>query len=357
MDAGGWPSDEDALTRRFAELAGAASPPIALGIGDDCAVLRPDSGEDLLWSIDSQEEEVDFRREWMTLEEIGARAAAAALSDLAGSGARPLAILLSLGSAAADPAEELLALFRGAARIARSCGAAVVGGDVTRRARGVGVTVAVLGSAPRGAVLLRRGARPGDGIWVTGSLGLAAAGLSLLRDRGRSAAEIADAPAVERFVRPAPRIAEALWLRERGAAHAMLDLSDGLARDLSRLCAASGVGAVLEAESVLEAAAAAGESGLQNALHGGEDLELLLSAGSQSIAAFVKSFTELFGVGLTRIGEIRSAPGLYLRRAGREAPLIPAGWDHVRAERAAAPARAGSGPADMALNPKGATCE
>ena len=171
------PRDEDALVRRFDELAGPPSPAVRRGIGDDAAVLLPLGGSELVWTVDSLEEGIDFHRDWLTFEEVGARAVAAALSDLAASAARPVAILLALGSGASDPAAELLELFRGAAAAARRWDAPVAGGDVTRRERGVGVSVSALGVVDAGRSLRRDGAHPGDEIWVTGFLGRAAAGL------------------------------------------------------------------------------------------------------------------------------------------------------------------------------------
>jgi len=326
--AAGW--DEDALTRRFAELVGPPRGELVLGVGDDCAVLRPDPEEDLCWTVDSLEEGVDFRREWLSLEEVGARAVAVALSDIAAAGGRPLAVLFSLGSAGPAVAEELLGLFEGAARAARGWGVAVAGGDLTRRERGVGVTVSALGAVPRGRALLRSGARAGDEIWVTGRLGLARAGLRLLREVGREGALRENRAAFERYAHPSPRLAEGAWLSERAPISACLDLSDGAARDLSRLCAASRVAARLEAEAVLAAAALPGERGLQDALFGGEDFELLVTIPLGGLAEIAPEFSRRFDLPLTRIGEVLEGSGVVLRTERGERPLAAVGWDHVQ---------------------------
>lgn len=338
------PGSEDELTLRFAELLGTQRGSLVVGPGDDCAVLRPRPDEDLLWTVDVQEEGVDFRRGWLTLEEVGARAVAAALSDLAAMAGRPLAVLLSLGSARASPAGELLELFRGAAEAAAGWGAAVAGGDLTRRESGVGVGVSALGAVPRGGAILRSGARAGDEVWVTGTLGVAAAGLRLVKTDGRRAAERRDLRAVARFARPTPRLAEALWLRERAAPRAALDLSDGLAADLSRLCKASGLGACLDADRLGEAAwgggtaarrgstaaRGGGSAAREDALFGGEDFELVLAVRPGALDGATREFRRRFGVALTRVGTLMPGSGIVLRDGARETPVLPRGWDHVR---------------------------
>jgi thiamine-monophosphate kinase len=319
--------DEDSLTACFRELAGTLGPGIAIGIGDDASILPATPGRDLVWTVDVLEEEVDFRRAWLTLEEVGGRAVAAALSDLAAMSARPWAVLLALGSAAADPAPELLELFRGAAAAAARFGASVAGGDLTRRAAGVGVAVTAVGTLPAGTALTRSGALPGDELWVTGEPGHAARGLALLEQLGRAAAEARDPAAVAAWVAPVPRLAEAEWLRERTSPHAAIDLSDGLARDLARLCAASRVGARVEA-AALEAK---DDADLRRALTGGEDFELLLSMHPGALRGVAADFTRDFGLALRRVGEVTAADGIVLRGGdGSERALDPEGWDHVR---------------------------
>lgn len=318
--------DEDSLTARFRELAGAPGPGIALGMGDDASVLTATPGGDLVWTVDVLEEDVDFRRAWLTLEEVGGRAVGAALSDLAAMSARPWAVLLALGSAATDPAPELLALFRGAAAAAARFGASVAGGDLTRRTAGVGVAVTALGTLPAGTSLTRAGALAGDELWVTGEPGRAARGLGLLERLGRAAAEAADPAAVAAWVAPVPRLAEAEWLRERARPHAAIDLSDGLARDLARLCVASRVGARLEAAAF----EAEDETALQRMLTGGEDFELLLAGHPGVLKDVAADFTRDFGLAIRRVGEVTAGDGIVLRGGdGSERALDPEGWDHV----------------------------
>ncbi|HEY7529046.1 MAG TPA: thiamine-phosphate kinase [Gemmatimonadota bacterium] len=313
----------------FREIAGPPSGTLLLGIGDDAAVLRPLPGEDLVWTVDALEEEVDFRREWLRPEEVGARAVAVTLSDLAGMAARPLAGLLVLGSAAPRPARELGALFRGAAAAARRWGAAVAGGDLTRRRWGAGIAVTALGAVPRAQGLRRSTAWPGDEIWVTGTPGLAARGLRLLGSRGRRRAEAEAPEAFARYVRPTPRLDEAGWLAARAGITAGIDLSDGLALDLGRLCAASRLGAVLDEALVREASAEPWDPDLRGALEGGDDYELLLTAPPGALGPLAAEFERAFRVPIRRVGETVAEAGLRIGGRGGTRPLARGGWDHL----------------------------
>ncbi len=280
------------------------------GLGDDCAFLPGG------WcvSIDVSVEGVHFRREWLDPAEIGWRAAMAALSDLAAVGATAEALLVGLAAPADEPAEVVAAIMGGVGDAARELGASVVGGDLTR-ASDLSLAVTVLGRADH--PVRRRGARPGDGIWVTGSLGGARAALAEW-----TAGRHPDAGPRLRFARPLARIAEGRRLAELGAT-AMLDLSDGLGGDLRHLAAASGVGLVVElerlpvAEGVAAAARRAGQPPEVFAAIGGEDFELLATIPAGVDAA-----------PLTRIGTVTPGPGVVTTLAGVEWTL--AGYDHFQ---------------------------
>lgn len=319
------PGAEFDLIRRF--LAGPAvlRPDVPVGPGDDAAVLRADG---LAVSADASVEGVHFRREWLTFPEIGYRAAAAALSDLAAMAARPIGVLASLALPLRDfdAAPELM---DGVREAAAAVGAALVGGDVTRSPTSLFLDVIALGEAS--APVLRSGARPGDELWVTGVLGAAAAAV-LAWSRG----EEPPAAAREAFARPRPRVAAARWLAERGLAHAMLDLSDGLAGDATHLAAASGVRVVLEPALVPVAPAAlvvAGnaEGALALALGGGEDYELCFAAPAGAVEPRRAEFEADLALGLARVGRIEEGEGVVASTAdGERAPLPLTGYRHFQ---------------------------
>jgi thiamine-monophosphate kinase len=281
--------------------------PLARGIGGDCAVLDLPVGERLVVSTDSSVEDVHFRRDWLAPAEIGYRAAVAALSDLAAAAARPRGLLLALTVPAAWRADAGR-LADGVGEAARQAGCPIVGGDLTAGAV-LSLTVTVLGSARE--PLARRGAGAGDAVFVTGALGGPAAALrEWLAGREPAAAHRA------RFARPVPRLAEARWLAAHGAT-AAVDLSDGLVADAGHVAAASGVRVRLAPERVPRA----GGATLDDALGGGEEYELLVTAPASLDAA---AFVAAFGIPLTRVGEVLAggAPGVEARVD------LPGGHDH-----------------------------
>ncbi len=293
----------------------------ARGLGDDCAFLEA-GGERLAVSVDLSVEGVHFRRDWLSPAEIGYRAAAAALSDLAAVAAEPLALLLALGVPAEESEATVLALGDGVAAAAADCGAAIVGGDLTR-APGIVVDCCVIGRAA--AEVRRRGAKPGDVLVVTGALGGPAAAIEeWLAGRQPPAA------LRERFARPAPRHAAARFLAAHRA-RAMIDLSDGFAGDLLHLLAASGVGAGVDVgrlpvlPAAAQLAARTGEPAWRLAARSGEEYELLAALPPDAAEAAVTACP----VPLTPIGTIEAEPGL--RATERGTPVtLPTGYDHFR---------------------------
>ena len=287
----------------------------AYGLGDDCALLRADKATIAL-SIDLSVEGVHFRREWLSLPEIGYRAAVAALSDLAAEGARAAGLLVSLGLPADRPAGEAAEIMGGVGEAAALAGAKVLGGDLSRAPQLI-VDVCAVGTAPR--PVRRVGAEPGDGVWVTGRLG----GMALaLRDH---LANRPPAPELaERFARPEPRLAAGQWLASQGA-HAMIDVSDGVASDAGHLAAASGVAVEIELERI---PCWVGAQPLL-AVASGEEYELLV--------ALPPAFGE------PRRAHSRGSSGCRSRASARaprgrasgspkRAPVIPpAGFDHFAA--------------------------
>lgn len=267
--------------------------PLATGIGDDAAVLDVPPGERLVVSADSSVEHAHFRREWLTPREIGWRATAAALSDLAAMGAAPLGVLLSL-SVPPDWLSDLPALADGIGDAVRAAGACIVGGDMTA-ARNMCIAITVLGHAAE--PLRRSGARTGDVIYITGRLG---GPLAAVR-----AWERGEAPGAEdraRFAHPVPRLREAQWLARHGA-HAAIDISDGLLGDAAHLAAASGARIVLQLDAL---PTVPGVRAL-DAARSGEEYELIVAAPTLDTAAFEREFD----LPLTAIGRVEpGAPEL-----------------------------------------------
>lgn len=302
---------------------GAAVLQLILGPGDDAAAFAWPGGGALLLTTDAAEEGVHFDRSFHPPRAIGRRAVAAAVSDIAAMGGRPAGTLISLVT---PPAEETTAarIAEAAAERAAELGAPLVGGNITAGER-IGLHVAVAGTGIPGVPLLRRrGAKPGDGLFVTGSVGGAALGLAVLRRRteGETAPSDPEEEAlVARQLDPAPRLEAGAVLA--GVAHAGMDISDGLALDLHRLAAASGVGAALE-ETRLPLAGVGAEA-LHAALFGGEDYELLIAGPRQPVRAAARRAEIL----LTRVGRVTAADeGIRLERAGGvDEPLPRRGWD------------------------------
>jgi thiamine-monophosphate kinase len=285
----------------------------ATGIGDDAAVLQLPAGESLVVSTDASFEKVHFRREWLTAREIGARATAAALSDLAAMAAAPAGLLLALG---VPPSwrSELDALARGVGEMAAATGCPIVGGNVTR-ADALSLTITVLGTSAH--PLERGGARVGDALYVTGALGGPGSALDALL-RGSTPREVDRA----RFAAPQPRIAEARWLAERRA-RAAIDVSDGLVADAGHLAAASDVHVVLDLASLPCIEGIAPES----AASSGEEYELLVAFAADQ-PPDTEAFRARFGIPLTAIGRMVSGRGVSLE-GHRDRVDLPPGHDHL----------------------------
>ncbi len=317
------PGREFDRIRRIAAALGARG----TGLGDDCAVLAPADAL-LVASTDVSVEGVHFEQAWLSLEEIGWRAVAAALSDLAADGAEPAGVLVALTVPARGTDDEVASAMAGAGAAAGEAGAKVVGGDLSGGpVWSFGVTVLGWASAP----VTRAGAVAGDGLWVTGELGAARAALESLQ-RG----EAPDEAARRRFAHPVPRIQAGRWIARHGA-HAMLDLSDGLGADAAHLAAASGVALALELERVPIAAPAvpaAGRAGLppaRFAAESGEEYELLVALPGSFAAEDARAFQSIAAWPLTRVGEVRAGAGVQATLGG--VPVALAGYDHFAPRR------------------------
>jgi len=292
---------------------------VLVGAGDDAAVLEGG------WviSTDLSVEGVHFRRAWLTDQEIGYRAAASALSDLAAMAARPVGLLVSC-AALREGGVDLEAVQAGVREAGDSVGAAVIGGDLSRSPGPLVIDVVVLGRTARPR--LREGARPGDEVWVTGTLGASGAALEVLEAGGELSPDLR-----ESFARPRPRVEEAAWLAERDIVRALIDVSDGLAGDAGHLAAASGVRITLEADAVPVAPSAVTALGaveaLEKALHGGEDYELCFVAAPGVVDT--AAFAARGGPRLTRVGAVTAGEGVWIHDwEGETRPLGRGGFDH-----------------------------
>lgn len=311
LGAGG---EFDRLRAIFARLG-----PAARDLGDDCALVSV-GGRTLAITIDLSLEGVHFRTDWLSFREIGWRATAAALSDLAAEGATPLGVLTSVGlpvrdrgrgKGRADPGTEIMV---GVGAAARHVGAHVLGGDLVRSPRYL-VDVCAVGLADR--PVRRSGARPDDGLWVTGRLG--GAGLALRRLQAHRRPERRLRP---RFARPVPRIAAGRWLARRGRGHAMIDISDGLAGDAGHLAAASGVAIAIELERV---PCWPGVTP-RDAVRSGEEYELLVALPRGFGERHARAFRRFTGLPLTRIGWCTRGRGVRMLDHGRRI-TPPSGFD------------------------------
>ncbi len=294
--------------------------------GDDVAVV---DRAPLALSCDLTVEDVHFRREWLAPEEIGWRAAAVALSDLAAAAARPLGVLAAIAIPLDLDRDDARAVGAGVRAAADSVGARLIGGDVSRSPGPLVLDVTAVGRVDR--AVLRRGVRPGDEVWVTGRLGGAGAAVRAWEAGGEPAPGLREA-----FARPGPRTAEALWLAEALEVRAMIDLSDGLAGDAGHLAAASGVRIVVEAERVpLHPALPGAPEALRRALTDGEDYELCLALagrehGGGSGERIRERFEERFGIPLTRVGRAEEGAGVVLESHGGGREPLEGGYDHLR---------------------------
>ena len=325
-----------AIRRRAAK--GARGRDLRLGIGDDCALLRLRDGEELAVTTDLSIAGRHFRLEWHPPEVVGWRTLARGLSDLAAMGARPVAAFLSLGlprelTVPAPGRKSWVDRFLdGFFSLAEAHKTPLAGGDLAEAPVAL-ADIVLVGAVPRGTALLRSGTRPGDLLYVTGSLGGAAAGLKMLAEL--AVGESGPMPdqwndSLSAQLRPKPRIQTGLSLRRRGLATAAIDISDGLSTDLAHLCEESGVRAMIQAGRLPIAA----DASLEQALHGGEDYELLFTARPGTRIPL-----SIAGVAVTQIGEItapdRGKPGgeptLLLATGCIVEPLEPRGWEHFSA--------------------------
>lgn len=328
---------------------------VAIGIGDDAAALIPPEGELILLTTDGLVEGVHFERRLLPPRFLGRKAVAVNASDIAAMGGDPLGMLLSLTVPSDTEVASLWELVRGCHERARELGMSLLGGNLALSPGGIVVDVTVVGATLSRRALRRSGARPGQGIYLSGRLGSAVTGLELLR-RGvvisssgglvvpetLRAGPIAFAEdCIRAQIDPEPRVELGQALNRRRLATSCIDVSDGLALDLHRLCRASGVGASIDetalplSPGLLAWERTFGGDATERALAGGEDYELLFSSGNEKALERLRDGSDVL---VTRIGELTEGSSIEIERRDGSIELLPAkGWDHF------SPARRGEG--------------
>ncbi len=305
------PLPEKALIAQIRQQLKPRSKSLVKGIGDDCAVLRLPAGHEALITTDFSLEGVHFRREWHPAEVVGHRCLTRGLSDIAATGGEPMATFLSLALPANLDQRWVNDFVKGLLALARKYGVELAGGDTAQSAAGVLADIVVLGSVPRGRAVLRSGAKVGDDIYVTGRLGMGVTALNRMFS-GEDAKEVRRDRSARKHFFPEPRIAVGKYLRERRLASAMIDISDGLSTDLAHICEESGVSAWIAEEAIPVAQGAT----LEDALHGGDEYELIFTASPKKHKAIPD---KIAGIHVTWIGTVTdsSAEATRSTRAGR----------------------------------------
>ncbi len=334
---------EFGLIRRIQGIASRKSSSVLVGIGDDAAALRLSASQILLVTTDALLEGVHFDLTYTDFYSLGWKSAAVNLSDIAAMGGVPRFCLIALGIPARISAEQVTEFYRGFNALLRAHKTILVGGDTCSSRKGLFISVTVLGETNPRRVVTRAGARPGDRIFVTGTLGDSAAGLEILksggtlhsrehsltlgagRGQGARAGKL-----IQKHLLPVPRIQEGRKLALSGCASAMIDLSDGLSSDLSRICEQSKVGAKIYVGQIplspplRKASARLKKTPLHYALSGGEDYELLFTVPPARVRKL-----RVLGIPFTEIGEItRARRMLLLDSSGDRTPMQPSGYNH-----------------------------
>ncbi len=323
-------------------------PEVRLGIGDDCCLLDPGPDRELALSTDAVVEEVHFRLRWCSFRQVGIKAMASALSDLAAMAAVPLGALVTVAAPDSAGEAELLELSRALVETGARHGCALIGGDLVGSPGPLMVSVTVAGAVPRGRAVRRSGAAPGDRIWVSGAPGEAAAALAWLERSGQEPQGVAPVSSLslpeppddtrEKLLEPVPRLRLGLALGRLGIATAMIDISDGVAGDLGHLLKASGVGAQLEearlpvSSFARRMATALGKPGNEFFFRGGEDYELLFTARPDAVERRREELEREGEIHLTMIGEITGRTGelALIRPDGAGQTIEQSGFEHLK---------------------------
>ncbi len=338
---------EFALIQRLHRKFGRTGPAVVRGIGEDTAIIRPLGDKSLLLTTDLLAEGIHFDLATATFEDVGYKAAVANLSDIAAMGGTPQHLLVSVAIPPSQSPEDIEQLYDGMMEACRPYKVDLVGGDTSASRNGLFLSVTLTGVVDAGRALTRDGARPGDLMYVTGTLGDALAGLSLLSGRatmrrvvGRQLPSLLRRHLISRHLRPTPRIQEGQLLTQHRLATAGIDLSDGLSGDLLHLCERSGVGAEMDPDALPLSAACRAYATVSHrdpvhlALTGGEDYELLFTVAPKHKAQ-LERITQRHKLQISHIGVIRPKRfGLTLRgKDGVPRKLRVSSYEHFRSKR------------------------
>jgi thiamine-monophosphate kinase len=334
---------EFGLIRKIRKLSSRTSPLTVIGIGDDAAALRISPASLLLATTDMLVEGIHFNLSTTDLYSLGWKSVAVNLSDIAAMGGVPRFCLTSLSIPSSVPAEQILDFYRGFNALAKTHHAALVGGDTCASGNGLIISVTILGETNRKWLITRSGAKPGDRIFVTGTLGDSAAGMELLQAGSRSqksevrSQKVAasfisreEKRLIQKHLRPEPRVEWGKKIAQARCASAMIDISDGLSSDLGHICEQSKAGAIVHSGKVplsaalLKAKERLKHAPLQYALSGGEDYELLFTVPPSGMKRFAA-----LNIPAMEIGTItRGRKLLIIDEDGEKKPLKPTGYDH-----------------------------
>ena len=324
-------TEDGLISKLHAIIADAAPHALLVGIGDDAAVWQPSRSRRSVITTDALVEGVHFTRAAMSAADVGHRALAANLSDIAAMGAKPVLATIAFGVGPDTDEAWILECYRGLAGLAKRSKCAIAGGDVTR-APAITIAITIVGEVRASNLKLRAGMEIGNTIAVTGPLGASRAGLAVALERPELGVDPAAADALRAFRTPQPRLAEGTWLAASRHVRAMMDTSDGLSTDLARMARASNAGATIDTVPVADAALAiakrAGADAERWALDGGEDFELLVAVATRAYSHLSARFHARFGRPLLRVGVATEELGL---RHADGAPIASAGWDHLDA--------------------------
>jgi thiamine-monophosphate kinase len=319
---------------RIREVCDISVREVIKGIGDDCAVFRAPSGRVMLFTTDMLLEDIHFMRDTITSYQLGRKVIAVNLSDIAAMGGRPLVALISLGIPIQTEVEEIQELYRGMRDICTGYGLDIAGGDTVASPDKLVINASVIGEARENEVLYRSGARPGDKLFLTGSVGDSSAGLKILQHEIRSPESIGT-HFIKALNEPKPLVEIGRFIATSGLATAMIDLSDGLLSDLGHICTESGVGAMISAPTIPLSpelkllAGGAGFNPLELALSGGEDYQLLFTVPEKKAQGVEKLFKERGISPPSLIGEIVQERGIRMRKHdGSSEELRPKGFNH-----------------------------